>query len=71
MKLGSFLKGGGDQPDFFVKLVSEIAVDQQTRTSDQTFEGSRTPTAQQCRGTATPIFGPFLAQLCQITGTYP
>ena len=36
------IKGGGggwDQPEFFVKLVSEIAVDQQTRTSDQTFEG--------------------------------
>ena len=26
-------------PDFFVKLDFEIAVDQQTRTHDQTFEG--------------------------------
>ena len=30
--------GGGNQPEFFVKLVSEIAVDQQTKTIDQTFE---------------------------------
>ena len=34
---------GGDQPDFFVKLVSEIAVDQLTRTSYQTFEGVSDP----------------------------
>ena len=32
--------GGGDHPEFVVKLVSEIAVDQQTRTGDQTFEGN-------------------------------
>ena len=31
--------GGGGQPAFFVKLVSEIAIDQQTRTRDQTFDG--------------------------------
>ena len=30
--------GGGDQPEFFVKLVSEKAVDQQTRTGDQKFD---------------------------------
>ena len=32
----------------FVKLGFEIAVDQQTRTGDQTFEGSRTPTTNRC-----------------------
>ena len=33
------VKGGGVHPDFFVKLDFEIAVDQQTRAHDQTFEG--------------------------------
>ena len=31
--------GGGVHPDYFVKLDFEIAVDQQTRAHDQTFEG--------------------------------
>ena len=31
--------GGGVHPDYFVKLDFEIAVDQQTRTRDRTFEG--------------------------------
>ena len=31
--------GGGVHPDYFVKLNFEIAVDQQTRARDQTFEG--------------------------------
>ena len=35
----SHLGGGGVHPDFFVKLDFEIAVDQQTRAHDQTFEG--------------------------------
>ena len=30
---------GGGHPDFFVKLDFEIAVDQQTKAHDQTFEG--------------------------------
>ena len=30
--------GGGVHPDFFVKLDFEIAVDQQTRARDRTFE---------------------------------
>ena len=30
---------GGVHPDYFVKLDFEIAVDQQTRARDQTFEG--------------------------------
>ena len=33
------IRGGGVHPDFFVKLNFEIAVDQQTRAHDQTFEG--------------------------------
>ena len=45
----------------FVKLVFEIAVDQETKTSDQTFKGSQ--------GAAIPIFVPFLTQLCQIPST--
>ena len=40
--------GWGVHPRFFVKLVFEIANDQQTRTHDQTFEVSRTPPAHQC-----------------------
>ena len=31
--------GGGGHPDYFVKLDFEIAVDQQTRARDRTFEG--------------------------------
>ena len=31
--------GGGVRPDFFVKFDLEIAIDQQTRACDQTFEG--------------------------------
>ena len=38
--------GGGVHPDFFVKLGFEIAVDQQTRTSDRTFEGVPDPNHQ-------------------------
>ena len=38
-----------------MKLDFEIAVDQQTRAHDQTFEG-----VPGARGTATPIFGKFL-----------
>ena len=32
--------GGGGSPCFFVKLDFEIAVDQQTKTHDRTFEGA-------------------------------
>ena len=31
--------GGGVHPDYFVKLDFEIAIDQQTRAHDRTFEG--------------------------------
>ena len=51
--------GGGQWVFFFVKLDFEIAVDQQTRTSDQTFEGVPDPNRQTVpSGAATPIFGP-------------
>ena len=40
------LKGGGGSPWFFVKLGFEIAVDQQTRTGDRTFEGVPDPNRQ-------------------------
>ena len=33
------LRGVGVHPDYFVKLDFEIAVDQQTRARDRTFEG--------------------------------
>ena len=42
----SLFKGGGDNGYFFVKLDFEIAVDQQTRTSDRTFEGVPDPNRQ-------------------------
>ena len=42
------VKGGEVHPDFFVKLDFEIAVDQQTRAHDQTFEGFQTPGAHRC-----------------------
>ena len=61
---------GRDQSALFVKLVSEISVDQQTRTQDRTFEGVPDPDCPVpigASGAATPIFGPFLAQLYQIT----
>ena len=44
--LVSLRGGGGDNGYFFVKLDFEIAVDQQTRTSDQTFEGVPDPNRQ-------------------------
>ena len=48
-EFGSYvpLKGGGGANGyFFVKLDFEIAVDQQTRTSDRTFEGVPNPNRQ-------------------------
>ena len=52
---GTSLKWG-DQPD------------QQTRTSDQTFEGSRTQLPTSARGTATPICGSFLPNYAKSLG---
>ena len=40
------LRGGGANGYFFVKLDFEIAVDQQTNTSDRTFEGVSDPNRQ-------------------------
>ena len=37
--LPTFALKGGVHPDYFVKLDFEIAVDQQTRARDRTFEG--------------------------------
>ena len=51
--------GGGGHPDFIEKLDFEVAVEQQTRARDQTFEGVPV--------TATPMFGQFIAQFYQIT----
>ena len=63
---GFYVVGGGVVTlFFFVKLDLEIAVDQQTKAHDQTFEG-----VPGARGTATPLFGQFLAQFCQITFTF-
>ena len=42
----SQLRGGGGNGYFFVKLDFEIAVDQQTKTSDRTFEGVPDPNRQ-------------------------
>ena len=51
--------GGGGNGYFFVKLDFEIAVDQQNKTSDRTFEGGPGPQPPNgARGAATPIFGP-------------
>ena len=53
--------------NFFVKLDFEIAVDQQTKTSDRTFEGVPDPNRQKVpAGQPTPIFGPNQAQFSQI-----
>ena len=41
-----FKGGGGANGYFFVKLDFEIAVDQQTKTSDRTFEGVPDPNCQ-------------------------
>ena len=49
-----------------MKLDFKIAFDQQTRGHDRTFEAVTEPGA---RGTATPTFGQFWAQFCQITLT--
>ena len=59
-----YIKMGGSPCFFVVKLDFEIAVDQQTRARDRTFEGVPDSGAS---GTAAPIFGKFLAQFCQIT----
>ena len=57
------LRGRGIHPDFLLNLVlryPEIAVDQQPRAGDRTFEGAP-------ESGPMPIFGPILAQLCKMT----
>ena len=58
--------GGGAQPDFFVKLDFKIAVDQQTRAHDQTFEG--VPDSG-CPPVPAGQPRPYLVHFCQITLT--
>ena len=63
--------GGGVHPDYFEKLDFEITVDKQTKARDRTFEvvPARLQVPTGARGTATPIFGQFVAQFCQMTLT--
>ena len=67
----SYLKGGGGggvHPDFFVKLGFEIAVDQQTKTGDQTFEGVPDPNRQSVPA-GQPR--PYLVQIRPNLAKYP
>ena len=58
-----YLRGGGVQPQFIVKLVFVLAVDQQTRTSDKTFEGVLDPQPP----TAVAVWPrPYLVYFCPI-----
>ena len=60
------LRGRVVHPDFFVKLDFEIAVDQQIRANDQTFEG--VPDSG-CRSVPAGQPRPYLVNFCQITLT--
>ena len=60
--------GGGVHPDFFVKLGFEIAVDQQTKTSDRTFEGVPDPNHQTVPA-GQPR--PYLVQIMPNLAKYP
>ena len=57
-------KGGGANGYFFVKLDFEIAVDQQTKTSDRTFEGVPDPNRQK-------VPRPYLVQIRPNLAKYP
>ena len=59
---------GGDNGYFFVKLDFEIAVDQQTRTSDRTFEGVPDPNRQTVPA-GQPR--PYLVQIRPNLANYP
>ena len=48
--------GGGVHPDHFVKLDFEIAVDQQTRARDRTFEGVPDSGGRKLRNLAAKFF---------------
>ena len=60
--------GGGVHPDFFVKLGFEIAVDQQTKTGDRTFEGVPDPNRQTVPA-GQPR--PYLVQIRPNVAKYP
>ena len=60
--------GGGANGYFFVKLDFEIAVDQQTKTSDQTFEGVPDPNRQKVPA-GQPR--PYLVQIRPNLAKYP
>ena len=62
--MSSHKGGGGVHTDFFVKLDFEIAVDQQTRAHDQTFEG--VPDSG-CPPVPAGQPRPYLVNFCQIT----
>ena len=66
--VGVLLRGGGDNGYFFVKLDFEIAVDQQTRTSDRTFEGVPDPNRQTVPA-GQPR--PYLVQISPNLAKYP
>ena len=63
-----FLRGGGANGYFFVKLDFEIAVDQQTKTSDRTFEGVPDPNRQKVHA-GQPR--PYLVQIRPNLAKYP
>ena len=54
---------GGDEGYFFVKLDFEIAVDQQTRTSNQTFAGVPDPDRPPVPGQPRPYLVPIWPNL--------
>ena len=64
VNVGRTLNGGGSPSTFCEPAVFEIAVDRQTRTLDQSFEGSRTRTAHRwprcSHAHIWPIFGPIM-----------
>ena len=60
--------GGGANGYFFVKLDLEIAVDQQTKTSDRTFEGVPDPNRQTLPA-GQPR--PYLVQILPNLAKYP
>ena len=60
--------GGGANGYFFVKLDFEIAVDQQTKTSDRTFEGVPDPNRQKVPA-GQPR--PYLVQIRPNLAKYP
>ena len=67
-RFARILRGGGANGYFFVKLDFEIAVDQQTKTSDRTFEGVPDPNRQKVPA-GQPR--PYLVQIRPNLAKYP